>query len=418
MDAKVRELAEAAAQPGGGVNPFDIIYFRPYLEAFFDRAQLDADLALLDAWVPANSDRLFVWHDLDRPPQSNALVAAIWGARRWEVEWQADSTFRPPPTVQRLAQIAVNIAITEIEAGPLFNQGARDQLRTRLHDPGGVWSLVHETEAVASLTAKGFRCEPHFLENSSRRELTLEWNDQAYPAQCKAKLPGAGRHIRRDLFVRLAASVAHDAKVAGLRRWVRIAAPDGIQWRDIDPIRAAAAMLPERTLQPVIVAPTGGRTFVLISRPAEGMITREDAERMAEGWGYYATFALGDPTEDTNVQRLDVVVGVDAEPDGIPWGTIRGSVDDAANQLAGGAPGFALVHTFDPHGLWRFGEDLPPWLTVLLISKLAQYPQLLGIQISAEPAFGAPAFNGRSEARWVVKEGQLPEGIPIGVETS
>lgn len=110
---------------------------------------------------------------------------------------------------------------------------ARKHLQQRLQAADEVWGVIHELHTFTFFIQRGAEVQPHFLQKASPQELTVHWHGVEIPVQCKAKRPGAGRLISKDVVTTLAYYIARDARIAKRRLLVRIGTTGPIRHEDV-----------------------------------------------------------------------------------------------------------------------------------------------------------------------------------------
>lgn len=178
---------------------------------------------------------------------------------------------------------------------------------------------------------------------------------------------------------------------------------------DVDPLVAEIA----RTLHyrtPIFV-PLRGRTYVAETRSVDGQITWEDAKQFADSFGLHLSMLIGSPPDsaDPAHQDVDVVVGIDAQPDEQPWRSLRDSVESAADQLEGKRPGLIAIHYSDPvPDVEALGPD-DRQLDKAVDERLHIHPNIGGISISSDPAHDAGEADAFARMVFMFRRKDSPE---------
>ena len=343
------------------------------------------------------------------------LVAAIWAARSWEEIYQQDTSYRPPMGPKRLVAVGCSLAALELHASPLLDTAAREYLQQRLQAPDQMWGMVHECSTFAYFIQKGFNVEPHFLKKGNPEEITILWDGQEIPVQCKCKMPGAGRAISQESFTSLAGCLARDVKQSGHKSVVRIESTGSVRPQDIDFLRGKVREGVGSGPGPVLVT-NDGRTFTVKSEALARSTTIAEARENLAQYGSHLTMGIWEPVEGSNDYEASVVVGIYAEPEETPWNSLRTSIRNGAKQLQDGPPGIVAVHYTDP--LDNF-EQLRPVaevpMRVQVGRMLETLPHVGAVLLSTEPDLQIPGSGGAGHASiYTGTEWRFPEGFPLG----
>ncbi len=349
MQDEIQKIAEKCTHLDANITNSDLIHLRPYIESFLDSDWLHTKLQEYQAWASKDSDPVLQRRLLHRPLGMNLLVAMIWAARSWENEYSNDPGFPPQLGIARLANLACATAVLELHASDYLDQEARQHIRERFQAADNVMGMIHEITTYAYLLRKGARVEPRFLKRSSRQEIIAHWKDYIIPVQCKSKQPGSGRIISRDAFITLAGAIARDAKVSKRSLLVRIGTTGSIRQKDIAFIRHKIATGVGSDIAPTLIS-NDGRVFSLKVQSLSGHFTAESVEKYLSSFQFHIGMVIGDPSLNGIGYKVDVVVGIDANPDDAlrSFRSLRESIKEGANQLKEGPPGIVAIHYADP----------------------------------------------------------------------
>lgn len=419
MTPEVQEIVRKVVERKAGLMPVDLPPLFENLQSRLDAEWLARELALYETWAKVETDPVFQFSDLDRPSNTNLLVAGISVARIWIRQWHADRT-PASGRLLRIAQIAFDLAATELYAGDLFNSAAEKHLRDRLQDgQSALWAVIHETDTFVHYLRLGVQPTPHFLSNSSRPEIDLHWKGKLIPVQCKRKSQGAGHFVARDVMVRLGVAVVRDAKWNDRRVITRMSASERFFPADIDAIRMEVLAIDPHRIVPV-QRTINGRQFTFSIQPIEGNITAAEVAKKATDLGVSVGFVVGDQWGDKQSEQFLAAVSLTSDlDDGVRGATLarrtlRSSLDDAARQLSDGPPGIAAIHYFD--GALPFDHDrpMPEEIRGMLEKWLNEHPEVRAIRFSAEPDFHSLNANGIAYGLLFDPLRLLPSDFPRG----
>jgi hypothetical protein len=291
MDQVVAELAEQAITDGLPeiLDPGLVHALRRYLEQLVGDDWASLELTRQQAWAAQNSDPYLQVTLGHKPVNGNHLVALLCAARLWEADpdgWLG----RVPTAVKRMANAAINLAITELRADRVFTEQpsrhARDSLRKRLRERDDVWAVFHECSDLAHFLRMGVGAEPRFLIRSNPVEIILHWKGQTVPVECKVKQPGTGRVISSDAFTTLAGEIARDivgAAEPGLL--IRLGVTGRLAASDIEQLRRNVAVLgykPTPHGGGILLPLSQGRQCTVLIRRISATTTVEGARRAAD----------------------------------------------------------------------------------------------------------------------------------------
>jgi hypothetical protein len=372
------------------------------MEEFLNPDWLDDRLREYERWAIQYSDPVLQRNLLHRPIGMNVLIALIWAARSWEKEYEADSSYIPKGAVKRLINIALSMAILELNASKYLDSTARRYIQQRLQAADQFLGLSHEIYTYAHFVRKGAKLEPNFLRKANRSEITTYYKGRTIPIQCKAKQPGAGRLISQDSFTTLAGSIARDAKVTGRRLLVIIGTTGPIRQRDIDFLRKQVSKGVGLDIAPALVR-NDQRLFSLKVRPISGNFTANSVQTYLSSFSFHIGMVVGEPVTYGTGYDANAIVGVEAAPDEglLSWRSLRNSMKYAAKQLEGGPPGIIAIHYSDPvddfkaRFLGSYSE---------LFKTFAHWPHVAALMLSSEPIYQLPKSDGTSVITSYVKK--------------
>jgi hypothetical protein len=402
MNKIVEEITRKFFSDNAPIDELDLRHLRPYIESFINPNWLEDRLHEYEKWAKKYSDPVLQRNLLHRPIGMNILIALIWAARSWEKEYKVDSSYSPKGAVKRLINIAISMAILELNASKYLDSSARRYIQQRLQAADQFLGLTHEIYTYAHFAKKGAKLEPNFLRRGSRSEITAYYKGFTIPIQCKAKQPGAGRLISQDSFTTLAGSIARDAKVAGRRLLVIIGTTGPIRQRDIDFLRKQVSMGVGLDIAPALVK-NEQRLFSLKVRPISGNFTASSVQSYLSSFGFHIGMVVGEPITYGSGYDVNAVVGIEADPDEglLSWRSLRDSMKYAAKQLEGGPPGIIAIHYSDPVDDFK-ARFLGSYSQ--LFETFAQWPHVTALMLSSEPIYQLPKSDGTSTIKSYVKK--------------
>ena len=177
--------------------------------------------------------------------------------------------------------------------------------------------------------------QPHFLQKVSPQELTVNWHGVKIPVQCKAKRPGAGRLISKDVVTTLACYIARDARAARRRLLVRIGTTGPIRHEDVEFLRHQVRSGVGSSMGPTLVT-NGRRLFTVKTELLSGQFTRETIQDYLSSFAFHVGMIIGEPAPDRNGCDAVAVVGIEADPwEKQPWHSLRDSIKEGARHHLG-----------------------------------------------------------------------------------